>query len=228
MVGKGSGISLDTTLTLYVFRQGINKYSKNMEKQKLEKITKFLSEIEVLKRMDHEGFGLVGVQKTDSVADHTAIAAQIAYVLAKLEGVDATKCAVMVLFHENQKSRIGDHHKVASRYFDTKEAGAAAEKEHYDNLGDSIGNDIFEMQEEMRKRNTKEGIIAKDADWLEQAIQAKIFVETGYQGAKDIINNVEQALETDSAKAILTEIKNNPDFLNSWWQGLKKMTYKKL
>jgi len=199
-----------------------------MEKEKLEKITKFLSEIQMLKRIEHEGFRLSGVSKIDSVAEHTAIAAQIAYILGKLEGANASKCAIIALFHDNEESRIGDHHKVASRYLNTKQAEVESEKEHYSNLPETVGNEIFEMQEEMRERNTKEGIIAKDADWLEQAIQAKIFVETGHQGAEDIINNVAGALETDSAKEILDEIKNNPDFLNSWWRGLKKMTYKKL
>lgn len=199
-----------------------------MEKEKLEKITKFLSEIQVLKRIEHEGFRLSGVSKIDSVAEHTAIAAQIAYVLGKLEGADAAKCAVIVLFHDNEEARIGDHHKISSRYLNTKEAEVAAEKEHYSNLPETIKSELFEMQEELRERNTKEGIIAKDADWLEQAIQAKIYVETGYKGAEDIVNNVEKAVETNSAKEILTEIKNNSDFLNSWWKGLKKMTYKKL
>ena len=193
-----------------------------MEKQKLEKITKFLSEIQVLKRIDHEGPRLVGVTKTDSVAEHTAIAAQIAYILGKLEGADASRCAIMVLFHDNEEARIGDHHKISSRYLNTKQAEVEAEKEHYNNLPEIIGNEIFEMQEELRERNTKEGIIAKDADWLEQAVQAKINTETGYKGAEDIINNVEKALETNSAKQILAEIRNNPDFTNSWWQGLKK------
>jgi len=202
--------------------------NKSMEKEKLEKISKFLSEIQMLKRIEHEGFRLAGVSKIDSVAEHTAIAAQIAYILGKLEGADASKCAVMVLFHDNEEARIGDHHKVASRYLNTKEAEIEAEKEHYSNLPKTVGNEIFAMQEEMRERNTKEGIIAKDADWLEQAIQAKIFVETGHKGCEEWIKNVEQALETDSAKEILAEIKENPDFLNFWWRGLKKMTYKKL
>lgn len=199
-----------------------------MEKEKLEKITKFLSEIQMLKRIEHEGFRLSGVLSIDSVAEHTALAAQIAYILGKLEGADAEKCAVMVLFHDNEETRIGDHHKIASRYLDTKQAEVTAEKEHYGNLPKIVGDELFEMQEELRERNTKEGIIAKDADWLEQAIQAKIYVETGYKGAEDIIDNVEKALETDSAKEILSEIKNNPDFLNFWYQGLKKMTHKKL
>jgi len=196
-----------------------------MEKEKLEKIIKFLSEIEVLKRIDHEGLRLVGVAKTDSVADHTALAAQIAYVLAKLEGVDVLKCVTMIIFHDNEEVRIGDHHRVASRYVDIKEAEVSAEKDHYSRLPDGIGEEIFQLQEELRERTTKEAIVAKDADWLEQAIQSKIYIETGYKGCEKWIDNVEAALGTDSAKEILAEIKNNPDFLNFWWQDLKSMTY---
>lgn len=199
-----------------------------MEKEKLEKITKFLSEIQMLKRIEHEGFRLSGVLKIDSVAEHTAVAAQIAYILGKLERADAFKCAVMALFHDNEEARIGDHNKISSRYLNTKQAEIEAEKEHYSNLPETAGNEIFQMQEEMRERNTKESIIAKDADWLEQAIQAKIFTETGYKGCKDWVDNITKALETDSAKEILAEIENNPDFLNFWWHGLKKRTHKKL
>lgn len=59
-------------------------------------------------------------------------------------------------------------------------------------------------------------------------MQAKILVEQGFVGAEDWINNVEKALETESAKKILAEIRGMKDFTNCWWQGLKKMTYKKL
>jgi len=196
-----------------------------MQKEKLEKITKFLSEVQVLKRIDHEGPRLVGVTKTDSVAEHTALSSQIAYVLAKLEGADVLKCLTMVIFHDNEEVRIGDHHRVSKRYVDIKEAEREAEKDHYSRLPDEIGNEIFQLQEELRERTTKEAIVAKDADWLEQAIQSKIYVETGYKGCEKWIDNVEAALGTDSAKEILAEIKKNPDFLNLWWQDLKSMTY---
>jgi len=198
-----------------------------MEKQKLEKIIKFLSEIEVLKRIDHEGPRLVGVTKLDSVAEHAALSSQIAYVLAKLEGADVLKCLTMIIFHDNEEVRIGDHHRVSKRYVDIKEAEREAEKDHYSRLPDEIGNEIFQLQEELRERKTKEAIIAKDADWLEQAIQSKIYVETGYKGCEKWIDNVEAALGTDSAKEILAEIKKNPDFLNLWWQDLRSMSYDK-
>lgn len=196
-----------------------------------KKIIKFLSEIQMLKRVKHEGVKLAGVRDPDSVAEHISLAAQIAYVLARLEGLEqdeAAKCALMVLFHDNEEIRIGDHHKVSSRYLNTKEAEVAAEREHFAGLPDPIGDELFALQEEFRSRNTKEGIIAKDADWLEMAIYAKVLIEQGYKGCENWIDNVERALETESAKEILAEIRRNPDFVNLWWRDLKKMTYKKL
>ena len=180
----------------------------------------------MLKRMKHTGVRLAGVSDPDSLAGHICITAQIAYVLGKLEGADAQKCAVMALFHDNEEARIGDHHKVSSRYLDTKQAEIDAEKELFANLPD--GTELFEMQEEVRKRDTKEGIIVQDADWLEIAIQAKIYLELGHKGCSIWIDNVRKALETKSAKDLLAEIEKDPDFLNCWYPELKKMTYTKL
>ncbi len=200
-----------------------------MDKEKLEKIIRFLSETQMLKRIKHEGVKLAGVENPDSVAEHTALAAQIAYVLAKLEGdADALKSAAINLFHDNEEARLGDHNKVSARYLDIEKIEREVEKEHYSNLPKEIGEELFQLQEEKRERNSKEGIIAQDADWLEMAIQAKIYVERGYKGCENWIDNIEKALETESAKEILAEIRKNPDFLNYWWRELKKMTYKKL
>jgi len=193
-----------------------------------EQIKKFLSEIQILKRIKHIGFILAGVESPDSIAEHVAISAQIAYVLGKLEDADADKCALINLFHDNEEARIGDHHKVSARYLNTKDAEVVASEEHFVNLPQELSNKILGLQKEKRERNTKEGIIAQDADWLEAAIQAKIYMEEGYKGCEEWINNVEKALETKSAKEILAEIRRDSDFLNSWWKGLKKMTYKKL
>lgn len=199
-----------------------------MDKTQKENIKKFLSEIQVLKRVKHEGMRFAGVENPDSIAEHSAISAQIAYLLGQLEGADAEKCALINLFHDNEEIRIGDHHKIASRYLNTNEAEIKAEKEHYSNLPLEMAKELFGLQEEKRKRNTKEGIIAQDADWLEVALKAKVYLERGYKGCQVWIDRVEEALETESAKRILAEIKKEPDFINCWWRGLEKMTYKKL
>ena len=182
----------------------------------------------MLKRVRREGVKLAGVKIPDSVAEHIAISTQIAYLLAKFEGADASKCVLMSLFHDNEEARIGDPHKISVRYFNVKNAERKAMEEHLSNLPKQIKEEILKLQEEMRERNTKEGIIVKDADWLEIAIQAKIYSELGYKGCENWIDNVEKALGTKTAKEILAEIRKNPDFLNFWWKGLKKMTYKKL
>lgn len=194
----------------------------------MENIKKFLSEIQMLKRLDHVGFRLAGVTARDSLAGHSCVSAQIAFILARLEGADPFKSAVINLFHDNHEARIGDHNKVSARYIDTHQAEADAEKEQLENLPENIAQEINYLLNEKHDRNTQEGIIAQDADWLEVAIQAKIFSEQGYVGCNEWIVNVEKALETDSAKRMLAEIKKEKDFTNCWWQGLKKMTYQKI
>ena len=193
-----------------------------------EKIVKFLSEIQMLKRVKHEGVRLAGVNEPDSIAEHSCLCAQIAFLLGKLEGANAEKCAMICLFHDNEEARIGDHHKVASRYCNTKEIERAAEKDHFSLFPSPLNEELFSLQEEKRNRNTKEGIIAQDADWLEVAIQAKIYLEQGHKGCQAFLDNVEKALETKSAKEILKDIISGDDFTNCWWKELQKMTYEKL
>lgn len=188
------------------------------------KIVKFLSEIFVLKRVERSGVKMAGVENPDSVSDHIAISAQIAFLLGEMEKADSAKCALMSLFHDNDEVRVGDRNKVNSRYIKIEEIEPIVEKEHFETLPSSMAKKILSLLDEKRERNTKEGIISQDADWLELAIQAKIYMEQGYKGCRDWINNVEKALETKSAKRILKEIKENPDFINCWWKGLIRMT----
>ena len=192
-----------------------------------ENIVKFFSELGMLKKQKHVGFWLAGVADPDSVAEHSFRTAQIAYILGHLEGVNPEKCALICLIHDNADARIGDQNKVNARYYKVKEAEEKAFKEQVENLPREIVDIFYQLFIEKEKRNTKEGVIAQDADWLEVAIQAKEYLEQGYKGCQNWIDNVEKALETKSAKEILKIVKNT-DMTNSWWQGLKKMTYKKL
>ncbi|PIS07510.1 hypothetical protein COT78_03175 [Candidatus Berkelbacteria bacterium CG10_big_fil_rev_8_21_14_0_10_43_13] len=191
-------------------------------------IKKFFSEIQMTKRVKHEGVRLAGVEFPDSIADHSCVAAQIAFVLAELEGCDPFKAAAMNLFHDNHECRIGDHHKISSRYIDSHAAEEKAENEHFSNLSDGLAKKTTSLLNEKRQRNSKEGVIAQDADWLEMAFQAKIYAERGYAGSMDWFKNVEEAVETPSAKKILKLVKEDDDFTNCWWRGLKKQTHKKL
>ncbi len=74
---------------------------------------------------------------------------------------------------------------------------------------------------EYEDRTTKEGIVAKDADMLETAFQAKEYVDLGYKTCQDWIDNVEKCLKTKSAKTLLKEMKKIE--FTDWWRGLKKI-----
>jgi putative hydrolase of HD superfamily len=153
--------------------------------------------------------------------------ALIGAVLAEMEGADPDKVALICLVHDITESRIGDHHKVNARYMNTDEAEMKVLDDQLALLPQKLADKWRGYTEEYNNRNTKEGIVAKDADWLEVALTAKEYLELGYKGAQEWIDNVEKALETDSAKQILKLAKES-DFINSWWQGLQTMTYKKL
>ncbi len=192
----------------------------------IKKIVNFIFEINQLKQRKTSGWYLAGVNNPPSVAEHSLRAAQIGYILATMENANAEKVATMLIIHDNVEARIGDQNKVSARYFSKKEAEEKAFQEQISDLGEQIERKWKEYFNEFEKRNTPEGIIAKDADWLETAFQAKEYLDLGYYSAQNWIDNVEKALETTSAKQIIQEMKQTT--FTEWWKNLKKMTYKKL
>ena len=192
----------------------------------IKKVVNFIFELNMLKRESHSGWKLAGIERPDSVAEHTLRAAQIGYILAIMENVNPEKVVAILLIHENPETRIRDHHKVVARYINTKEAQKQVLKEQCEDFGDYIKKKWTDYYEEIEDRTTKEGIVAKDADWLEVAFQGKEYVDQGYKSAQNWIDNMEEALETESAKKILAEMKKTE--FTDWWADLKKMTYNKL
>ncbi len=192
----------------------------------VKRVVNFIFEINQLKRQRHSGWFLAGVAQPPSVAEHQLRAAQIGYILAALEGADPEKVACMLLIHDNAEARTGDQNKVSARYFSKKEGEAKAFKDQIEGLGKEIEKKWLGYFEEFEGRTTKEGVVAKDADWLETAFQAKEYYDTGHLSAVDWIKNVERAVETESAKLLIKQMKKT-DFYD-WWSGLKRMTYHKL
>lgn len=186
---------------------------------KTTEILSFFFEVGHLRRIKHEGWKLIGVDAPDSVAEHTLRAVQSGSVLAKLEGyANPYEVCTMVVFHDNGEARIGDVHKVANRYVDVDEARAV--REQLAQLG-SISDQVFDLWLQVEDRTTTAGIIAKDADLLEQAVMAKELIERGYTAAQTWIDNISRAVQTASAKQLVGALHEISDY--DWWQGLKKL-----
>lgn len=182
-------------------------------------IVLFLYEMGMLRRIKHEGWRIIGVDNPESVADHSLRAAQIAYFLARMESYpNPDELVTLMVFHDSGEARVGDVHKIANRYIQ-----CAEEKALEDQMSalDAYGDEILKRWKEMEERKTHAAHIAKDADYLEQAITAKEFVERGFEYANDWIQNVSNALHTESAKKLLKLVRDSNS--NDWWQGLKKV-----
>ena len=185
-------------------------------------ITRFIYELGMLKRHKHDGYALAGVENLPSIAEHSLRAAQIAYILAFLEGYERPEEVVtMVVFHDIEETRIPDINKVANRYV-TIDKDSLFKEQLEERLGE-LGRRIRELREKVNYRyeNNRASLIAKDADYLEQAFTAKELYERGYKDAWDWINNVEKALRTESARMLLEVMKNTSS--TEWWHGLKKI-----
>jgi len=183
-----------------------------------KQILNFIYELGTLQRIKHEGWKIAGIKDPESVAEHSLRAAQIAFILAKMEGhKQPHKIATMLVFHDIGECRIGDIHKVANRYIDAHEEQAV--KDQTKPLK-KLGEEILSLWQETEEAKTEAGKIAKDADLLEQAITAKEYQEQGYLSVQNWLTNIKKALKTKSAKDLFKKLSKTRS--TDWWQGLKK------
>ncbi len=188
--------------------------------ENIKKIANFLFELGALKHVKRSGWWIINVKDPENVAEHSFRAGVIGYMLAKLEKADINKVAMMCLFNDLHEARLNDLHKVGQRYIDFRKAETKAHKEQTDDLGE-IGKEIFSLHKELKEQKTKEAIVARDADLLENAFQAKEYIEIGYKDAQNWIDNIRTVLKTESAKTLLKEIEKASS--NDWWRSLKKI-----
>jgi putative hydrolase of HD superfamily len=187
----------------------------------MKKILNLFFEFDQLKRVKRSGWWAAGIKDPESVADHTSRTCFIGYVLSKLENVDPKKVVLMLVSHDMPETRINDKDKIEARYIDGKIGEKKAFEEQVENLPRDIRGELLLLQNEFDECKTKEAIVAKDADYLECAIQAKEYLEIGYKKTGDWMNDVGKVLKTRSAKEIFALIKDSDSL--DWWKGLKKL-----
>jgi len=187
-------------------------------KSSLNKLIDFIFELGQLRRIKHEGWRLVGIDNPESVAEHSLRAAQIAYILAKMENYpNPEEICSLVVFHDIEECRIGDVHKVANRYLTFNEALAVDDQTK--ELGE-IGKAINKLWKQTEEKKSIAGIIAKDADLLEATFTAREYKEKGVPLMDLWMKNYMRFLKTKSARQILKElIRTNHIW---WWKNLKK------
>ena len=176
----------------------------------------------MLKRVRRSGWWVLGIKDPESVAEHSFRCAVIGYVIAKIEQVAPYKVLVMTIFGDIHEARINDLHKMAQRYMDFQKAEDQAFGEQMQTLSAPIKNELLALRNEYRKQNTREGIIARDADILECLIQAKEYQEHGFKEASKFMKKAPECLRTKTARQLWKLAKKMN--LNEWWEKLSEFT----
>jgi len=188
-----------------------------------KRIVNFLFEIGTMKKLPriHQQM-LLTQDLSDNIAAHSYRVTFIAWFLAKMEGSDPYKTIMMALLHDTGEVRSADHNYVHKKY-----VKIFNEEVMKDQLGDLPFDDLFEIQKEYEKRESKEAVIAKDADLLDQMLLLKEYIHQGSKeaeiwlhgkGKKDKVNIQYKSLKTKSAKKLGKQILESR--VSEWWDNI--------
>ena len=191
------------------------------EKESMKEIVKYLFEAGQLSEIRRGGDLLLGIDNPQTVAEHSFRAGVVGYFIGKLEGVNAEKAAVIALFNDMHESRIGDLHKIAQRYVNQKKAEKNAFEEQVEKFPEEIKKEMLDNLHNLQNDGTPEGIVARDADLIENAIQYKEYIENGHKEAQEWLDNVRRLVKTKTARQMMDTIQKTDS--RSWWKGLKKI-----
>lgn len=81
-------------------------------------VANFAFELGMLKRMRRAGWWHVGVRDPESVAEHSLRVAQLASLMAAIEGAEPGRAALLAVWHDSQETRTGDIPHTAWAYLD--------------------------------------------------------------------------------------------------------------
>ncbi|OGZ53334.1 MAG: hypothetical protein A3B25_03810 [Candidatus Ryanbacteria bacterium RIFCSPLOWO2_01_FULL_48_26] len=158
---------------------------------------------------------------SDSIASHSYRVSMIGWYMAKKEKVDLYKTVMMCLLHDMAEARTGDHNWVHKRYVKIYE-----DEIHKEQFGTLPFGDFKELIDEYKERKSREAIIAKDADMLDQFLLLREYEWQGnkeaslwlYDGKNKDGKKRLARLKTKTAKKLGEAIyKENP---SDWWTNL--------
>jgi putative hydrolase of HD superfamily len=117
----------------------------------------------------------------------------------------------MCLFHDLPEARTGDMNYVNKKYVEVDEEKAVREL----TAGLFFGSDIKEIINEFNRKETKEALIALDADQIALILQLKEYGDLGNKYSGEWIKYARRRLSTKEAKKLAGEIIKTDS--SNWW-----------
>ena len=177
----------------------------------MNRITEFLFETMLLKRVHRTGYQFLGPGK-ESVAEHTFGVMCIAWTMAQLtRDVDQRRLLVMCLVHDLPEARLGDINYVQKQYVTANEKRAVAHMTQ----GLPFGQEIERLIDEFNDGQTLEARLARDADQLAFMLDLKALSDMGYTAPQKWAEHVRDRLQTSAGRELADNITQTE--WDSWW-----------
>ncbi|MDA8125863.1 MAG: HD domain-containing protein [Deltaproteobacteria bacterium] len=165
----------------------------------------------MLKKTPRSGFQFLGSGR-ESVAEHVLQTLYIGYALCKLEpGLDEGKVLRLCLFHDLPEARTGDMNYMNKKYVTVDEKKAIRE------MAEPLffGGEIEAELEEFNGRQTREALLARDADQLSLILQLKECSDLGNKYGQEWIRFALRRLATDNGRKLAESILETDS--SNWW-----------
>lgn len=159
---------------------------------------------------------------SDNIATHSYRVALIGWLLAKMENADPYKVTMMCLMHDMGEVRTGDHNWIHKRYVKIFEDEIREEQ-----LGSMPFAEMKNFADEYERRESREAIIAKDADMLDQIFLLREYVWQGNREAqiwlegkpgREREGSKKDRFKTESARLLCETVMSEDP--SSWWSDL--------
>jgi len=179
----------------------------------VDRIANFLFEVGMLKRTPRTGWQFLAGAEGESVADHSFRVAMIAFVLARLgdDEVDADHVLRLALVHDLPEARTGDLNYMNQKYVQVDEERAAVDLVQGLPFSDELGA----LLQEYRAEETRESIVAHDADQLELLLQLVEQRDAGVPSTQDWVPFVLKRLRTDGGRKLAQSMLDGDS--SNWW-----------
>jgi putative hydrolase of HD superfamily len=177
----------------------------------MKHIANLLFEAKMLKEIPRSGYHFLGAGN-ESIAEHTFSTTFIAYVLSQLDPeIDALKLITMCLLHDLPEARTGDLNTVQKTYVTADDAKALEDATRHLPFASSITALIKEFNE----NQSKEAVLAHDADQLSLILELKYLSDIGYAPPDTWLPHVLKRLKTKISKKIARSIMET--HRDDWW-----------
>jgi len=168
-----------------------------MKKNNLKTIVNFLYEVGTARNIVRGHCQLIR-NADDTIAAHSFRTAIIGLILAELEETNEDKVLKMCLLHDLAEIRTGDANFI-NKYYRVEQEEKAIQGQWKDIVG---GKKVISLLKEYNERKSKEAIVAKDADILDQIFLQKEYLFHRPYDFKKWHDNMERQVKTKSALKI--------------------------